>query len=75
MILFPFYQKIFPQIQELLGEVWSFVVWVIYILAIIILLIGAVLWFSDFDSRKGKRLFVGGIVILIIIWIVTGGTW
>ena len=63
---------ILPEVQELLGEIWALVVWSSYVMGTIVLLIGAVMWFSEYDPRRGKRLFVGGIIIIVIVWIIIG---
>ena len=48
-------------------EIWGFLIFLGQVSGVIIVLIGAILWFTETNQTRGKGLVFGGIVLSIII--------
>lgn len=48
-------------------EIWSFLIFLGQVSGVIIVLIGAILWFTETNQSRGKGLVFGGVVLSIII--------
>jgi len=48
-------------------EIWDFLIFIGQISGIIIVLIGAILWFTEVNQSRGKGLVFGGILLSILI--------
>jgi len=49
------------------AEIWEFLIFIARISAIIVVLVGAILWFTEVNSKRGKGLVFSGIVLAIIV--------
>ncbi|MCK5265237.1 MAG: hypothetical protein KAR03_06485 [Candidatus Thorarchaeota archaeon] len=48
-------------------EIWDFLIFVGQISGVIIVLVGAILWFTESNQKKGKGLVLSGIVLSVVI--------
>jgi len=48
-------------------EIWGFLIFLGQVSGVIIVLIGAILWFTETNQSRGKGLVFGGVVLSIII--------
>ncbi|TET08741.1 MAG: hypothetical protein E3J86_10145 [Candidatus Thorarchaeota archaeon] len=48
-------------------EIWDFLIFIGQISGIIIVLIGAILWFTETNQGRGKGLVFGGVMLSIVI--------
>ncbi len=48
-------------------EIWDFLLFIGQISGVIIVLIGAILWFTETNQSRGKGLVFGGVVLSIVI--------
>jgi len=64
-------------LQNLVNNATQFVVWTLNLLvkalltilqpiAVVVLIIGVILWFTGLERRMGKRLVIGGLIIWLI---------
>ncbi|MHA2378014.1 MAG: hypothetical protein ACXADS_01940 [Candidatus Thorarchaeota archaeon] len=49
------------------AEIWEFLIFIGRVSAAIVVLIGAILWFTEVNSRRGKGLVLSGILLAIIV--------
>jgi hypothetical protein len=49
------------------AEIWDFLIFVGNISSFIVVLIGAILWFTEVNAKRGKGLVLGGILLAIIV--------
>lgn len=49
------------------AEIWGFLIFVGQVSGVIIVLIGAILWFTEASISRGRGLVFGGILLSIII--------
>jgi hypothetical protein len=54
-------------IATYLAEIWDFLIFIGQICAFIVVLSGAILWFTDTNSGKGKGLVLSGILLAIVV--------
>ena len=50
-----------------LVEIWDFLIFIGQISGIIVVLVGAILWFTDVNAKSGKGLVASGILLSIVI--------
>ena len=50
-----------------LAEIWDFLIFLGQISGIIVVLIGAILWFTDVNPKSGKGLVASGIILSVVI--------
>ncbi len=50
-----------------LAEIWDFLIFVGQVSGIIVVLVGAILWFTDANAKRGKGLVASGILLSIVI--------
>jgi hypothetical protein len=50
-----------------LAEIWDFLIFLGQISGIIVVLIGAILWFTDVNPKRGKGLVASGIILSVVI--------
>jgi hypothetical protein len=50
-----------------LAEIWDFLIFLGQISGIMVVLIGAILWFTDVNPKRGKGLVASGIILSVII--------
>ena len=48
-------------------EIWDFLIFLGQISGVVIVLIGAILWFTEVNQSRGKSLVAGGILLAIVI--------
>jgi len=48
-------------------EIWDFLIFIGSISAFIVVLIGAILWFTGINDKRGKGLILSGILLAIVI--------
>ena len=48
-------------------EIWDFLMFIGQISGIVIVLIGAILWFTEVNQNRGKSLVFGGVLLSIVI--------
>lgn len=49
------------------AEIWDFLIFIGRISAVIVVLVGAILWFTEVNSSKGKSLVMSGVLLAIIV--------
>jgi hypothetical protein len=49
------------------AEIWDFLIFIGNISAFVVVLVGAILWFTEVNSKRGKGLVFGGILLAVII--------
>lgn len=49
------------------GEIWEFLIFIGRVSAAIVVLIGAILWFTETNTKRGKGLVMSGILLAIIV--------
>ena len=49
------------------AEIWDFLIFIGQVSGVIIVLVGAILWFTETNQSRGKGLVLGGIVLSIVI--------
>lgn len=49
------------------AEIWDFLIFIGNISAFVVVLIGAILWFTEVNAKRGKGLVFSGILLAIII--------
>ncbi len=60
-------QNFVQMIGAYFAEIWDFLIFIGQISGVIIVLIGAILWFTDVNPKRGKGLILGGIVLSVVI--------
>jgi len=50
-----------------LAEIWDFLILLGQISGIMVVLIGAILWFTDVNPKSGKGLVASGIILSVVI--------
>ncbi|MGY5875555.1 MAG: hypothetical protein RTU30_07400 [Candidatus Thorarchaeota archaeon] len=48
-------------------EIWDFLIFIGRISAVVVVLVGAILWFTDVNTSRGKGLVMSGILLAIVI--------
>ena len=49
------------------AEIWDFLIFVGQVSGVIVVLIGAILWFTEVNIKRGRGLVFGGILLSIVI--------
>jgi len=49
------------------AEIWDFLIFIGRVSGVIIVLVGAILWFTEVNMKRGKGLVFAGILLSIII--------
>ncbi|UCH03871.1 MAG: hypothetical protein JSW05_09790 [Candidatus Thorarchaeota archaeon] len=49
------------------AEIWEFLIFIGRVSAAIVVLIGAILWFTEVNSKRGKGLVLSGILLAVIV--------
>lgn len=70
-MLFPLLQSPLQQFAELIAqyfaEIWDFLIFVGRVSGVIIVLVGAILWFTETNISRGKGLVFSGILLSIVV--------
>jgi hypothetical protein len=48
------------------AEIWDFLIFIGRISAVVVVLVGAILWFTDVNTSRGKGLVMSGILLAIV---------
>ena len=48
-------------------EIWNFLIFIGNISAFVVVLVGAILWFTGINEKRGKGLILSGILLAIIV--------
>ena len=48
-------------------EIWDFLIFIGQMSGVVIVLIGAILWFTEANQKKGKGLVLSGVILSIVI--------
>ncbi|MHA2377752.1 MAG: hypothetical protein ACXADO_01390 [Candidatus Thorarchaeota archaeon] len=48
-------------------EIWDFLILIGRVSGVIVVLVGAILWFTDVNPGRGKGLVASGILLLIVV--------
>jgi hypothetical protein len=54
-------------IAAYLAEIWDFLIFLGQVSGFIVVLIGAILWFTEVNIKRGRGLVFGGILLSVII--------
>lgn len=49
------------------GEIWDFLIFIGRVSGFIVVLVGAILWFTDINGKKGKGLVLSGILLSLVV--------
>ena len=49
------------------AEIWDFLILIGRVSAVVIVLVGAILWFTEVNTSRGKGLVLSGIMLAIVI--------
>ena len=49
------------------AEIWDFLIFIGQVSGVIIVLVGAILWFTETNQTRGKGLVFGGIMLSIVV--------
>jgi hypothetical protein len=49
------------------AEIWDFLIFIGGVSAVIVVLAGAILWFTEVNSKRGKGLVMSGVLLAIIV--------
>lgn len=49
------------------AEIWEFLIFIGNISAVIVVLVGAILWFTDVNAGRGKGLVLSGILLAVVV--------
>ncbi len=54
-------------ISTYFAEIWDFLIFIGNVSGIIIVLVGAILWFTETNQKRGKGLVASGIILSIVV--------
>jgi hypothetical protein len=54
-------------ISTYFAEIWDFLIFVGRVSGVIIVLVGAILWFTEANAKRGKGLVASGIILSIVV--------
>jgi hypothetical protein len=54
-------------IAQYFVEIWDFLIFIAGVSSAIVVLVGAVLWFTEVNASRGKGLVLSGILLAIIV--------
>ncbi len=49
------------------AEIWEFLIFIGNISAVVVVLGGAILWFTDVNTKRGKGLVLSGILLAVVV--------
>ncbi len=49
------------------AEIWEFLIFIGNISAVIVVPVGAILWFTDVNTKRGKGLVLSGILLAVVV--------
>ncbi|UCE10814.1 MAG: hypothetical protein JSW61_02475 [Candidatus Thorarchaeota archaeon] len=54
-------------IASYFAEIWEFLIFIGRVSAVIVILAGAILWFTEANTKRGKGLVFSGILLAIVV--------
>ena len=54
-------------ISTYFAEIWDFLIFIGTVSSVVIVLVGAILWFTEVNPGRGKGLVFGGIMLAIVV--------
>ncbi|MGD2072832.1 MAG: hypothetical protein PVG65_05025 [Candidatus Thorarchaeota archaeon] len=54
-------------IAQYFSEIWDFLIFIAGVSSAIVVLVGAVLWFTEVNTSRGKGLVLSGILLAIVV--------
>ncbi|MGQ4910607.1 MAG: hypothetical protein ACTSV3_01290 [Candidatus Thorarchaeota archaeon] len=54
-------------IAEYFAEIWGFLIFIGNISAFVVVLVGAILWFTEVNIKRGRGLVFSGILLAVIV--------
>lgn len=54
-------------ISEYFIEIWDFLIFIGRISGVIVVLVGAIMWFTNYNQKGGKGLVLSGILLSIVV--------
>lgn len=54
-------------IAQYFSEIWGFLIFIGNISAFVVVLVGAILWLTDVNAKRGKGLVLSGILLAVIV--------
>lgn len=54
-------------IAQYFAEIWGFLIFIGNISAFVVVLVGAILWLTDVNAKRGKGLVLSGILLAVIV--------
>ena len=54
-------------IAEYFAQIWDFLIFIGRVSGVIIVLVGAILWFTETNANRGKNLVLSGILLSIVV--------
>jgi len=49
------------------AEIWGFLIFLGNVCSVIVVLVGAILWFTETNASKGKALVMSGIILAVVV--------
>jgi hypothetical protein len=49
------------------AEIWEFLIFIGNISAVVVVLVGAILWFTDVNAGRGKGLVLSGVLLAVVV--------
>ena len=60
-------QNFVNMISIYFAEIWDFLIFIGRVAGVIVVLVGAILWFTDTNQGRGKGLVFSGIMLSIVV--------
>ncbi len=54
-------------IAQYFAEIWGFLIFLGNISAFMVVLVGAILWLTDVNAKRGKGLVFGGVLLAVVV--------
>ncbi len=69
-------QNLLEQLTSYLITGWGFVIVIGTFASALLVAFGFIFWFTGFDTRRGKKMVIGGIFLFIVMqWLVFNPPW
>jgi hypothetical protein len=67
---------LFSQLQYYLTNGWGIIILVGSFASAILIAVGFIYWFSGFETNKGRRMVIGGIILFVVMqWLAVNPPW
>lgn len=54
-------------IASYFAEIWEFLIFIGNISAVVVVLVGAIIWFTDVNAGRGKGLVLSGVLLAVVV--------